>query len=774
MIPGCRTARIVEQQFKLKILLGVTAVFCLPLLYVSCRENGLPAANSQRYADFVSAFSVGVAGLQTGEDVRARQRLTEATRLAPGEPASWADLALLLVRQQDFDAALRYAEKARALMPENSRIEELIGAIEARRGKIPESLAHYRKAAELDANNLKALYSLAEQTERQGSASDESTAQSLLEKLLAKEPHNVAVQIDLLRLAARRGDGGSVSKMLGQLKQESVAWPPQAQSRLAAIPANSRAASVQAVFLRNLLIRDPDYRRNLESIKTPVAFVADPFLVCLRLKNPDSRPASPDTALKFVPTEPKVKSGAVTWAGAVSLDGGSKLTLVTAGALGLAIGDAPLLRNEGGSAPGRNGIVAADLDYDFKTDFVVASASGIRIYHQRAVNDFEEISARSKIPASILHGNYVGAYPFDVDLDGDLDIVLGASSGEPIVLRNNGDLTFNIVQPFRNVDGVRAFSRADIDGDGDPDVLIVDAAGKPHVFLNERLGQYREVPIGATLTTTYVGSTVAKVNGQGSLLSFVLLSPDGALDKIVPLVNSNNWQIQRFAQPSGSADGGVLAADFDNNGASDFLGAGGRLLLGDGNGFSPVSLPAGYKVFGAGDLNGDGRLDIVAAAPDGNLAVLLNQGVRNYGWQLILPRAANARGDQRINSFGIGGEVEIRAGLLNQKQSIDSPVVHFGLGTQKRTDVARIIWPNGSVQAEFELASDAVIQAQQRLKGSCPSLFAWNGQKMEFLKDSAPWSPALGLHINAQTVAQVQQTQEWFKIPGESLKPRDN
>jgi hypothetical protein len=118
--------------------------------------------------------------------------------------------------------------------------------------------------------------------------------------------------------------------------------------------------------------------------------------------------------------------------------------------------------------------------------------------------------------------------------------------------------------------------------------------------------------------------------------------------------------------------------------------------------------------------------------------------------------------------------VEIRAGLLNQKQPIDSPVVHFGLGNHKQTDVARIVWPNGSVQAEFELKSDAIIRAQQRLKGSCPSLFAWTGREMKFVKDSAPWSPALGLHINAQTVAQVKQTEEWFKIPGESLQPKNN
>ncbi|HEX6544741.1 MAG TPA: hypothetical protein VF023_00450, partial [Bryobacteraceae bacterium] len=37
----------------------------------------------------------------------------------------------------------------------------------------------------------------------------------------------------------------------------------------------------------------------------------------------------------------------------------------------------------------------------------------------------------------------------------------------------------------------------------------------------------------------------------------------------------------------------------------------------------------------------------------------------------------------------------------------------------------------------------------------------------------APWSPALGLHINAQKTADINRTEEWFKIPGNEVAPRD-
>jgi hypothetical protein len=140
---------------------------------------------------------------------------------------------------------------------------------------------------------------------------------------------------------------------------------------------------------------------------------------------------------------------------------------------------------------------------------------------------------------------------------------------------------------------------------------------------------------------------------------------------------------------------------------------------------------------------------------------------------VIRPRAHQATGDQRINSFGVGGEVELRSGLLLQAQPITGPEEHFGLGDWTETDVARILWPNGTVNAEFQLKDDQQVLAQQRLKGSCPFLFAWNGRQMQFVKDTVPWGSAIGLRINALGSARIAATQEWYKIPRSALVPRD-
>ena len=172
------------------------------------------------------------------------------------------------------------------------------------------------------------------------------------------------------------------------------------------------------------------------------------------------------------------------------------------------------------------------------------------------------------------------------------------------------------------------------------------------------------------------------------------------------------------------------------------------------------------------DVNGDGRLDLLALS-DGSAVAGINQSQKNYHWQVVRPRAVQATGDQRINSFGVGGEMEVRSGLLVQKQAITGPVLHFGLGEGTSTDVIRVVWPNGSVRADFEVDADQTVVTEQRLKGSCPFLFAWNGQQMEFVKDTVPWGSAIGLRINTLGTARVEATEEWFKIGGDQLVARD-
>jgi Tfp pilus assembly protein PilF len=747
--------------FRRALLIAAGIPLCF---FTSCSRTGLPAVDSRQYSEVVSAFYVGLAGLQTGEDTRAKEKLTVATQLAPGEPAAWADLALFTARQQDYEKAAQYAETARSLAPDNSAIEALLGAISSKRGKLPEAIDHFRKAVMLDGGNVKARESLAAEIERQSTATSDSEAQAELEKLLAILPGNLSVQLDIARLAAKGGDAATLRRVVGELDAESKDWPPEARARLTLL--GQQGAAVQAVFLRNLLVRVPAYRQSLDAVRTPAIFIADPFVKFIKLPSPDSKPSAPDASLAFTPAESSGDSA--LWASALALDDSGQVRILEADSKAVEIRDGARLEFAGPGVPGRNSVLAADLNYDFKSDIVLANGAGIRIYLQQTPSQFEDITPRSKIPPDILKGNYTGAWAFDIDLDGDLDIILGVDHGQPIVLRNNGDSTFTVIRPFPGINGLIALASADLDGDGTADIAMLDAAGAMHVLMNQRFGVYRESPLPDGLKAANLAVASADVNGDGTP-DIVVLGADGSVMRLS--LSAGQWSMGQLV-PAGPVSANLLLADFDNNGSIDILAGDGRLLLGDGKKFSEAKIPAGLRIAAAADLNQDGRLDLIGIDASGKPIQLINHGGKNYNWQTVRVRAANGSGDQRINSFGIGGQIEIRSGLLTQGQIINSPVLHFGLGDRTQTDVARIVWPNGSVQAEFELKPDSSILARQRLKGSCPMLFAWDGRQIGFVKDGSPWSPALGLHINAQAVAGIQQTEEWFKVPGEKLAAR--
>src|SRR5215210_657626 len=114
----------------------------------ACRRADLPEKNSPQYLNAVRAFYVGLSALQVGDDVRAEAKLKEAAALAPDEPASWANLGLLYMRQRRFDEAAQSLDKARQLAPENAGLYVLLGQLESARGNSAEAAKQFRRAAE--------------------------------------------------------------------------------------------------------------------------------------------------------------------------------------------------------------------------------------------------------------------------------------------------------------------------------------------------------------------------------------------------------------------------------------------------------------------------------------------------------------------------------------------------------------------------------------------------------------------------------------------------
>lgn len=764
---------------------SVVCVLLAVSLLSACRGSDPPTdVTSKEYRDVVAHFYVGLAALQTGEDARAEERLKRVTELAAGEPAAWANLGLLALRQKDFDAAFERLERARKLAPDSSETLVLLGLLEGNRGRYAEAIAHLKRGVELDPANLKARYALAQEIERQGGGDSDAEARRVLEQILDSEPDNLAVQLEVTRLAAKGGDAETLRRTVARVSDAAGAWPEEAREQLSALQSaaagpNPKAAGARVAFLRNVLVRVPDYRESLARVKDPPEVVGEPIARFIKLPNPSPDPAPPDEGLSFA-VEPLTVDPAARWNWVISLQltAEGAPVIVMANDRELRVGDQATLdlpSGRGSAQPAMGGVAALDFNYDFKNDIAAAASGGFRLFQQAEGGKFTDVTSRLGLRAAITGGAYTGVWSADIESEGDLDIVLGPTAGPPVVLRNNGDGTFKETQPFSGISSLMGFVWADLDGDGDPDAAMTDAQGKLFVFENERAGQFRARAVPENIGPLADINT-ADTNADGKL-DLILLQIDGAILAVSDKREGRDWELAEIyrSEASTSERARLLVADMDNNGGIDLITAGqsaGAVLLSDGQGKFKSVFTFDEHIHSVADVTGDGRIDLIGDSREQRAVRLVGRGTKNYHYQIVRPRAAASTGDQRINSFGVGGEMEARAGLLFQKQVITGPAVHFGLGDKTQSDVVRIVWPNGTVQAEYELAADESILTEQRLKGSCPWLFAYDGNQMSFVTDFI-WRSPLGLRINAQDTANVAMTEDRVKIRGRQLAPRD-
>ena len=767
-------------------------VLILPLFAASCSGacwQRTPELSDEVYRQAVVSFYTGLAALQTSQEVLARSELDRVTTLVPHEPAAWANVGLLLLRQQEVDAATERLARAAELAPDAAQIQRLLALAAGRRGDLPTAIRHWIRALELEPDDPKAAYALALDLERAGGEENEAEAQRTLADL-ASRTGNLVVQLDLARMAAKRGDREALDRALGTLESLSGGWPEDVRQRLSAVKQaaakDTQAAGRQIAFLRNLLLRLSDYRRSLADVSTPREEVGEPITRFLVLPNPDPHAAAADTGLTFSVAAVDAISGSQRWIGVVSLTGeGAPAIAASDGrtmrlaAHGQAASAVAIPGAAQGDAATRHSVLAADLTYDYRTDLVLAGAAGLRILKQNESGTFEDVTSATTLPRERVSAAVWGVWAADVDTDGDLDLVVSPVDAPPVVYRNNTDGTYAVLEPFAGVQRVRGFVWADLDGEGVPDAAFLQEDGRVRVLLNERSGSFRERPLPDGFPRA-VAIAPAEVTGD-SMLDLVALTAEGVLVGLSQAENGGDRWVHREI---GRAGGGpfeigtarLLAGDLDNNAAIDFVvasGAESRVLLGGPDGaLQPLASPLHLSARAIADLDGNGRVEIVGLTAEGRMASAASRGTKEYHWQVLRPRAATSTGDQRINSFGIGGEVEVRSGLHVQRRLITSPVVHVGLGEATGSEVTRLLWPNGTVQSEFDLQADAEVAATQRLKGSCPWLFAWNGREMGFVTDVL-WRSPLGLRINAQETADVLMTEDRVKVRGDQLAPRD-
>ncbi len=754
----------------------------------SCRRT--PDVPPEVRREATVAFFTALAAMETSQEVVARGKLDRVVELVPQEPAGWANLGLLLLRQQDTEGARDRLVRAASLAPDNAAIVRLQALVESRAGNLEEATRLWRRGVELDPADARAAFELARNLEREGGPEREAEAQRVLGQLLERSD-NLAARLEYARLAARRGDAEGLSSALAALTTQSARWPAMAQQRLAAVQDASkespRAAATQVAFLRNVLAREPVFRTALAQLTTPLEAVGEPLVRFVVLPNPTPAPAAADGALAFSVSPAGGWPAGMTWVGAASLTGEGAETIVAADPGAAWAGPTARVGRADSLTDGHATASAIDFDYDFRTDLVLTGSRGLTLLRQQETpGRFDDVTAASGIPADLARTAMHGAWPADVDVDGDLDLVVAPTDGDAFVLRNNGDRTFVRQQPFGPCPGLRAFTWADVDGEGVPDAVCLGSDGVVRVFLNLRGGAFdaARLPDAPAALTALAAhdvdgdgrADIVATTAAGAVVALALRDPDAGAE-----ATGRAWHWRELARVAGLAEAPagqvrVLVGDLDNNAAADLLlstaTATHVLLAGADGGFTPMAATVALATHAVADLDEDGRLELVGLTPGGTVATARSTGSRQYHWQRLRPRAATATGDQRVNSFGIGGEIEVRTGLHVQTRRITSPVVHVGLGEATASEVIRIIWPNGVLQSEFDAKADTTIRADQRLKGSCPWLFAWNGREMAFVTDLI-WRSPLGLRINAQATADASTTEDWVKVGGSQLAARD-
>ncbi len=363
------------------------------------------------------------------------------------------------------------------------------------------------------------------------------------------------------------------------------------------------------------------------------------------------------------------------------------------------------------SMPGARalGLTAIDLSAKGEADLLVWSSKGIQIY-RRGV----ELVKDSGLDGV---GDVIFVAPGDFDNDGLMDLCILTESG-PLLYRNTGGK----FTPVEAALPKRRFERAvwmDYDHDYDLDLLLL--GDQPALMRNQGASGF------ADFTKDF---------------PFVHAQPESAFKlRVVP--DSKAFDLAVFYQDHAP----VLYRDQ----------LGGKYTVEVYSG----KPHAGSQV--EADFDADGRPDLARIDADSKVHVMLNDSQSHERWirvQLTGVKSLKLAQD---------AEVEVKAGMLYRKASYTGVPLLFQLDNAPVVDTVRITWPNGLIQNEINQRTDQAYNYKeaQRLSGSCPMIWTWDGRQFQFLTDILGVAP-LGASDGDGSYFPVNH-EEHARIPGSQL-----
>jgi hypothetical protein len=303
-----------------------------------------------------------------------------------------------------------------------------------------------------------------------------------------------------------------------------------------------------------------------------------------------------------------------------------------------------------------------------------------------------------------LPGKGMAGVTADFDLDGKMDVFVANDKSFNWFFRNKGngfdEIGFDVDVALREdgvfISGMGADFR-DLDNDGYPDLVLV-------ALDNETFPIYRNTGKGSFVEVTEKsGMTLQSLKMAGYSPTIADFDNDGWKDIFVSrghvqsLLSANRASIE---QPN---------TVFRNLGGMKFA----ALTAEAGLTSRP---PARHRGSAIGDLNGDGRVDVVVTALKAPAEIWMNESPGNNHWLELKLEGTKSNRD------GIGARIKVvtKSGVQYDHMSTaagyassSAGPVHFGLGANASVDLIEIRWPSGVVQQLHDVAADRILRIKE-------------------------------------------------------------
>jgi enediyne biosynthesis protein E4 len=325
------------------------------------------------------------------------------------------------------------------------------------------------------------------------------------------------------------------------------------------------------------------------------------------------------------------------------------------------------------------------------------------LFHNNGDGTFTDVSAASGVRAHVGKGMGIGVADFDGD--GWTDFFVSNDTVPSFLFMNNRNGTFTesaferavaFTERAEAVSGMGADAR-DVDNDGRPDIFQTALSNETFpLFKNAGGAMFEEITsrsgVGAlSRGRSGWGNGIVDLNNDGWKDLFVacadVMDPGGNFRERVPMANAvfANLADGRFADASDGA-GAAFARKAVHRGAA------------------------------FGDIDNDGRVDVVVTALDGPLEVWRNVSPRPNHWLAVRTVGTKSNRD------GMGAKIKVVTKSGAQYDHVNTAVgygcasdrrVHFGLGKDGVVGELTVTWPSGKTQTLKQVTADQVLTVRE-------------------------------------------------------------